>query len=155
MDKFHKILIQVDEKDHWEFPPKSAKGTSYSELEEIKVLLDEIFEISLDFDKNVQDASFLTNIGELDDRYYNRKTKSGAVVYKYAFRFSNFGRLYTVIGNHNKDQGITLKIEKAKNFLEQKGFVYIPLEILNVKYDGVNEPFEKGLTWWTRYFDYL
>jgi len=155
MNEYHEILIQCDQKNHWEFPPSSAIGTDFKELEQIKISLDKIFEITLDFDRNVQDASFMTDIGELNEKYYNRETGTGAIIYKYGFRFSNFGRLYSIVENGKSELEITNKIEKAKKLLKQEGFVFIPKEHLEFEYDGVNEPFEKGLTWWTRYFDYL
>ena len=99
--ELHDFLISVDEKDNWYFP-KNDKVTYeeiWEKMEKAKRLIEEKLKIKIDVDKSVQDASFTTDLGLLDESWYDRKTRTGALVYKFAFRFSNFGKMFTLHGN--------------------------------------------------------
>ena len=151
----HDLLISADEKGQWEYPKGFKWNKRMKILQEIKSELDEVFDFQLDIDCNVQDASFTTDIGLLDESSYNRKTQSGLLNYIFSFRFSNFGNFYIVDEINNSNKVYTNKIDKCIEILNSKGFILINSSELNEEYNGINKPFEKELTWWTRYFDYL
>jgi hypothetical protein len=151
-----RILLEADEKGHWEFPPNSAQGTSMEEIDAMLPDLERVLGVKLDVDRNVQDASFLTDVGYLDDRSYDREKGCGALCYLFSFRFSNFGRMFTLFGSCLDDGGGTfIKAMAARRYIEAEGFTFVDADELEEFYDGKNEPFDNKLTWWTRFFDYL
>lgn len=151
-----RILLSADEKGHWEFPPRSAVGTTMEEIDAMLPELESVFGLKLDVDRNVQDASFITDVGYLDDRYFDREKGSGALSYLFCFRFSNFGKLFTLFGS-DLDEGsdTSAKVATAKQYIDSQGFVFVDADELEEIYDGKNEPFDGKLTWWIRFFDYL
>jgi len=153
--EIHSYLLSVDEKGNWEYPKDGRWDIPFSEVESIKPELERITGVTLDIDKNVQDASFLTDLGLLDDRYFDRKKGVGSLSYMFSIRFSNFGRMFTVIGTEWPENNEKYNLDKVIEFLIEKGYKYIPEVELSEPYDGVNEPFEPNLTWWIRYFEYL
>ena len=154
--QLHDFLLSVDEKDNWEFPQNSKYDVTFVEVESLKVELESIVGKKLDIDNNLQDASFMTDVGILDEKHYDRKTGTGAIIHLFAIRFSNFGRMFTVHGSEFLSHKVEYNLEKAIIFLERKNFKYIPAEELDVPYDGINKHHGyDGLTWWVRYFDYI
>ena len=91
------ILIAADRLGEWEFP-SDIKESLWPAVDALLAELESITGYELDIDRNVQDASFLTDIGLLDSRYYDRAKRSGAIYFIFSFRFSNFGRLFTLHG---------------------------------------------------------
>lgn len=153
--EIHNILILVDEKDNWEYPKKFRWDKRMKLIQEFKKDFESVFKFELDIDKNVQDASFTTDLGLLDDKFYDRKTGTGSLRYIFSFRFSNFGNLFTILNMPDTCEEYYKEILTCKKMLNDLGFIFIDLSELDVIYDGLNEPYENGLTWWTRYFDYL
>ena len=153
--EIHDYLISVDEIGNWEFPKGGRWDIPFNEVMSIKPDLEIISGVTLDIDKNVQDASFLTDIGLLDDRYYDREKGSGALSYLFSIRFSNFGRMFTLIGSEWPENEKKYNLSKVIEYLQERDYKYIPEAELDEPYDGINEPFEPNLTWWIRYFDYL
>ncbi len=153
--EIHNILISADEKARWEYPKKFRWNKRMKLIQEFKKEFESVFKFQLDIDKNVQDASFTTDLGLIDETYYDRKTGTGALSYKFAFRFSNFGNLYTVLNMPDLNSEYYKEILICREILKDSEFIFIDSSELDEEYDGVNEPYEKGLTWWIRYFDYL
>ncbi len=153
--EIHSFLLSVDEKGNWEYPKDGRCDISFKDVESIKPELERIMGVTLDIDKNVQDASFLTDLGLLDDRNYDREKGAGLISYLFSIRFSNFGRMFTIISSEWPENKEKYNLSKVIKYLEGKKYKYIPEAELNETYDGVNEPFEPKLTWWIRYFDYL
>ena len=151
----HDYLKSVDVEGHWEYPPDMSYVCTFENLNRLKEKLEKLASFSLDIDENVQDASFITDIGILNENYYDRKSRSGAIVYHFAFRFSNFGNMFTLI--LSEDFGVEEKynLKECTSYLISCGLKYIPASELHVDYDGLNKPHKKGFTWWVRYFDYL
>ena len=67
--ELHKYLVEVDELGNWEFPKDGRWDTPFKEIKAVKENIENIIGSSLDLDSNVQDASFLTDLGILDERY--------------------------------------------------------------------------------------
>ena len=151
----HEYLKSVDVEGHWEFPPGTSYTCTFENLLSFKERLEKLTSSTLDIDKNVQDASYITDIGILNERYYDRKKQSGVIVYHFAFRFSNFGNMFTLM--LSKDFGVEEKynLKECISYLTSCGLKYIPESELQTDYDGINKPHRKGFTWWVRYFDYL
>jgi len=66
-------------------------------------------------------------------------------------RFSWFSKLFTIFGDRWTEYDVSGVLE----LLQENGFVYVPSGEIDEPYDGINDPFENGITWWIRYFDYL
>ena len=154
------ILTAADRLDEWEFP---ANGYDYdslwAELDAIAPQLESIVGFTLDVDRNVQDASFLTDVGLLDNRYYNRQLHSGVIHYIFSFRFSNFSRLFTLHGAEWEQRYDELRLGECLRLLRDNNFIYVPADALDSPYDGVNgsdNPISGSpMTWWIRFFDYI
>jgi hypothetical protein len=126
-----------------------------NQIIELKLSFEDVFKFKLDIDKNVQDASFTADLGLLDDNYFDRVKGTGVIIYHFSFRFSNFGNLYTLINPPSEKSKYYKEILHCQMILKNTGFIFIDANELDELYDGLNQPFEPGLTWWTRYFDYL
>ena len=154
----HEILTAADRLNEWEFP--SDDNVDLWPL--VDPLISELEAITghkLDVDRNVQDASFMTDVGLLDDRYYDRTSGTGAIYHVFAFRFSNFGRLFTLHGAEWEQRFDELNLGQCLDLIRSRGFVYVAVDDLDVAYDGVNgadNPISgTPLTWWIRFFDYI
>lgn len=159
MDKdTHSILVSADRLNEWEFP-SDAEGDPWAEIEALLPALESLTGQTLDVDRNVQDASFLTDVGLLSDRHYDRTTGTGCIYYVFAFRFSNFGRLFTLHGGEWEDRCQEFRLYDALDLIKSRGFVYVKAYDLDSPYDGVNGPDNpicgSPLTWWIRFFDYI
>jgi hypothetical protein len=159
MDKeTHDILVTADRLNEWEFPSDSADDL-WAEIDALLPMLESLTCRKLDVDRNVQDASFLTDIGLLSDRYYDRKTGTGVIYYIFAFRFSNFGRLFTLHGGEWEERHQEFHLTECTELIKSRGFVYVRAEDLESPYDGINgsdNPIDGSpLTWWIRFFDYI
>jgi len=146
--ELHAFLKSCDVKDAWEYPPGADWEKAIAEVERLKPELERILGINLRLDKNVQDASFFADLGLL----IQEPSPTGVIYlsYQVCFRFSWFAKMFTIFGSKWEQ----FDTSGANAFLKENGFTYIPSSELDTPYDGVNEPFEEGLTWWTRYFDY-
>jgi len=146
-------LIALDEPGRLEFPANRASSFSWSFVDSALLDLSRITGRQLDVDRNVQDASFLTDIGLLDERGWNRITGTGTIAYEFAFRLSNFGHLFSVHGTRLSqwkdvcDLGVQL--------LSARGGRYVPCDALQQAYDGPNADVLVNETWWTRFFEYV
>jgi hypothetical protein len=159
MDKdTHDILVDADRLNEWEFPSDSIDDL-WADIEALLPMLESITCRKLDVDRNVQDASFLTDIGLLSDRYYDRKKRAGVIYYMFSFRFSNFGRLFTLHGGESGERYQEFHLSECIDLIKSRGFVYIRADDLDSPYDGINgsdNPISGSpLTWWIRFFDYI
>src|SRR5207245_2128784 len=126
-----------DRLNEWEFPTDNTVDI-WPIVDSLVAELESITGHQLDVDRNVQDASFLTDVGLLDYRYYNRATKSGAIYYIFSFRFSNFGRLFTLHGGEWEKRFDELNLRACCDLILSRGFVYVASDDLDTAYDGVN-----------------
>lgn len=154
----HEILNAADHLNEWEFPSDDNVDL-WPVIDTLVPELEAVTGLALDVDRNVQDASFMTDIGLLNDRYYNRITGTGAIYYVFAFRFSNFGRLFTLHGGEWQPRFDELNLGRCVELIRSRGFVYIAADDLDSAYDGSNgidNPISGSpLTWWIRFFDYI
>ncbi len=161
MDKaVHDILIAADRLDQWEFPTDGDTYNSlWSDLDALIPQLELQIGFPLDVDRNVQDASFLADVGLLDSQYFDRVSGSGAIVYVFSFRFSNFSRLFTLHGAEWQERYDELRLSDCLNLLSDHNFWYVPADALDSTYDGINGTDNpicgSPLTWWIRFFDYI
>jgi hypothetical protein len=103
---------------------------------------------------HTQDAFFSIGLSAK----WDVKDHSGKVSYTWhaTVRFSDFGQLFTILGNNHVLPNI-----KVIKYLEKQGFIYIPKEILELPYEGRNKEaldrysLERKHTWFNRYFDYI
>lgn len=149
-ERIHALLISVDEAGAWEQPRGLDHKGYWAELEALQPLVERVVSQPCCFDRHVQDASFLTTLCTVpvmrNDQY---------PVSDWCIRFSNFGRLFTLLGAAIDDPSRKDQQQKLITLLESRGFAYVPEDALSELYDGVNPPYQDDLTWWIRYFDYL
>lgn len=152
------ILNSADRLGEWEFP-SDDKEDLWPILDSLASELESITGYRLDVDRNVQDASFMTDVGLLDDRYYNRALGTGVIYYIFSFRFSNFSRLFTLHGGEWEKRFEELNLGRCIDLIREHGFVYIAADALDSPYDGINGANNpicgSPLTWWIRFFDYI
>ncbi|AZZ92805.1 hypothetical protein EUZ85_19575 [Hahella sp. KA22] len=152
--RIHTLLLSADVRGSWEYPPDFNWESSVREIEKHKGALENIMSAELELDANAQDASFFADIYQLETSY----AASGApqaVIYHFALRFSNYGRLFTLLNESACDNVEQRQLQSCIAYLEAQGYVYIPVSELDCPYDGVNAGEISPITWWTRYFDYL
>lgn len=153
----HDILTAADRLGEWEFPSDDNVDL-WPVIDSLAAELEKITGYKLDVDRNVQDASFMTDIGLLDDRYYNRAAGTGVIYYIFSFRFSNFARLFTLHGDEWEQRYEELGLARCIAVIRSRGFVYVAADALESPYDGINgtnNPIAGSpLTWWIRFFDY-
>ncbi|MEM7736232.1 MAG: hypothetical protein AAF267_10620 [Deinococcota bacterium] len=123
-------------------------------LEEITSLESTLKQYGIDpYILHEQDAFFSVELSARMDV----KHVSGEVLATWhaMIRFSDFGRLFTLIGNN----GVFPNPETI-DYLEERGFIYIPREVLELPYEGHNQEVMNRCspgrehTWFNRYFDY-
>ncbi|MEM6427645.1 MAG: hypothetical protein AAF708_00285 [Deinococcota bacterium] len=94
-----------------------------------------------------QDASFYGDLKKVKD--YD---------HWFSMRFSYFGRLFTVRGTPQSYLD-SLPLTEIINLLEDMKFVYVPMEILELPYEGPNKVWriadDQPPQWWDRYFSYV
>lgn len=159
MDKTtRQILNSADRLGEWEFP-SDDKDHLWPIVDSLVCKIESMTGYELDVDRNVQDASFMTDVGLLDKRYYNRATGTGVIYYIFSFRFSNFGRLFTLHGSEWEERFEELALGRCIDLIREHGFVYVAADALDAHYDGINgvdNPIcGSPLTWWIRFFDYI
>lgn len=154
----HQILTAADRLNEWEFPSVDNVDL-WPIIDSLVHELEAVTRHTLDVDRNVQDASFMTDVGLLDDRHYDRKTGTGAICYVFSFRFSNFGRLFTLHGGEWEQRFEEFNLGKCFELIRARGFVYVAADDLDTAYDGINGPNNPidgtPLTWWIRFFEYI
>lgn len=147
--KLRELLLMNDIQGSWETPPGADWTVEISRIRELIPVLESSLQTSLRLDDGVQDASFIADVGVL-----SKLPDANGVIhlcYRICVRFSWFGGLFSIYGE-NFDEYNTLE---AIRVLSGHGYTYVPAAELDDPYDGLNEPYEKGMTWWVRYFDYL
>ena len=149
----YELLISIDEKGQWEVPRSFRWRKLIKKVVSFKNDFEKIFGFKLDLDKQVQDASFIADLRLLEERKDSARTVF--LSYTFCFRFSNFGNLFTVMNMPKEKEKYYSEIMACRQILDENGYIYIDQDELEEIYDGVNEPYEEGLTWWTRFFDYL
>lgn len=147
-----KLLESADHKTACEFPPEFDYRASMKRVEELKPKLDTILGRSLELDKNVQDASFFTELSILEP------PTAGLNIYQcvLGIRFSSFGNLFTVWSTSIAEKVDEAKVAGVIAETEAAGFIYIDAETLEEKYTGKNQYLAGNIeNWRERFFDYL
>lgn len=141
-------LKRMDEYGALEKPSNSSTGASMDDLKAAQQALNERFDLHLHSDIS-QDASFVGDIDQILDREH-----------WFSMRFSKFGRLFTIRGTPQSYID-SFPVDEVIKLLEDMKFVYVPMEILELPYEGPNEDYlfrlandEKPPLWWDRYFSY-
>lgn len=137
-------LRDFDEIDAYESPSQGIAELP-GNVRRFQATLREKFDLDLKLSV-MQDAAFYA--------YLSSRGDSGKRLH---IRFSNFGRLATIILRDDSRPDLH---EMLVNLLEEYGFIYVPLEILDLAYTGPNKDFSKIVgkenpTWWDRYFNYI
>lgn len=147
--ELHELLKSCDVLGAWESPPDANWEQSISEVNRLKVDIERVLGVSTLLDDQIQDASFFADLSVLKQQ----PSSKGSLVFSHdiCLRFSWFSKLVTIFGDRWREYDVFGILE----LLQENGFVYVPAGEVDELYDGINEPFESGITWWIRYFDYL
>lgn len=127
--------------------PKDESGLTLiaQDFKRAHQLLDERFALGFQCDV-IQDASFHGYLRKVKD-YDNWLS----------IRFSHFGRFIAVHGTPQSYVD-SLPVAEIIQLLEDMNFVYVPMEILELPYEGPNNvgriADDQPPQWWDRYFSY-
>jgi hypothetical protein len=94
--ELQQTLLALDEPGLNWCPRDPGSSFSWELVESLHADLSRLAGRTLDIDEHVQYASFITDIGWLDEEWWDRSQDQGARVYELAFRFSQFGFLVAV-----------------------------------------------------------
>ena len=138
-----KLLLKYDKPGEFEYPADFSYDGYLARFYHFAAVLCENKIRFYKTDTTTQDASFIAQI-----IIRQRHTDEG--IYQAVIRFSNFGRLVSICENTNELPEKELII----SLLEKEGFEFIPYDILDRKYDGINKDNVFG-SWFIKYFDYI
>jgi hypothetical protein len=145
------LLLTLDDIEHCEYPPDFDYREAMRRVESLKPELDRIVGEPFKLDKNVQGASFFTDLTLID-----KKTIDPKYIYiLLGVRFSCFGNLFAIWNSSPSESISREKIGAIIKAVEAYGFVYVDEESLNEPYSGNNKYLQHLNNWWYRYFDYL
>lgn len=96
-------------------------------------------------DMNVQDASFFTEL------HVHEPPRNRVIETRVGVRFSSFARFFAVWGCSSSHPLTNDMRQRIIEFLCERGFVYVPPEVLEQPY---RDP-KMFRVWWLRFFDYL
>lgn len=147
--ELHQLLLKNDVQGQWEYPPGANWSREISRVRELVPELESTLHSTLRLDEGIQDASFFADVGVLE-----KQPRSDGIVhhrYRICIRFSWFGDMFTIWGENVSEYNTS----EAIRVLRERGYKFVPASELDEPYDGVNKPYESGLTWWVRYFDWL
>jgi hypothetical protein len=133
---------EVPRDDYPSFPWQSYR----SEITAIQQWADTELGLKLAADGSIQDASFFEQLSVRNQETY------------LSIRFSNFGKLYTVstFGVLEADKIKAFRIADLQTIIDSFGWIFVPAEELNTRYDGKHREFVKmKASWWLRFFDYV
>lgn len=155
-ERTHEILLRNDSATHWEYPPDVDWSDACDRVSRFRTAAEAVLGQPLTEDTGVQDASYFAELYLPRERLMPH---GGLEVRKnLAIRFSNFGRMATILADEQVSSLDRYPVDRLVGLLQEHGFTYIDARALNEPYDGkadaswhVGGPF----TWWLRYFDYL
>jgi hypothetical protein len=113
-------------------------------------LLEEFCGREFALDDQVQDATYFASL-VIEKREETPFPHVTAVI---EIPFSNFGNLFTLAGNSQKETLEQSVIADIVSRLESFGFRFVDGRSLDEPYDGPNASFH-GATWRDRFFNYL
>jgi hypothetical protein len=139
-EQFYNLLVGNDDTE-WEFPKGFDFHTADKQFLALLELIKTVANISsFEHGSEIQDASFHGKI--------IFKMKNSNISFQ--LRVSNFGKLVTIL---NLCQALSEEQEVIKSLLADRGYHFLPEEILSENYDGRLDRL-KG-TWFKRFFDYI
>lgn len=130
------LLRAVDDPENCEYHPDFDYDEAMQRVQSLKPELDRIAGEPFWIDKNVQDASFFTNL-ILKDRK-NVSSKKTLIYTLLGVRFSYFGNLFTIWSSSPSERLDKEKVEAIIKTVEARGFVYIDEASLAEPYSGSN-----------------
>jgi hypothetical protein len=157
--EIRELLLSVDDPNEWEFPKVFNYYEAIGKVKQVKPLIENVINQTLQIDESVQDASFFTELFILDES--QRKFRDAGLSHMhyvdFAIRFSAFGSLVSIYcSRNNSDYLDKYPIEKVLKILKESGYVFVESSHLQEPYDGLHKSLRNsGSSWWIRYFDYL
>ena len=142
------LLQASDDSTNFEAPPGFDWGGAILEVRGLQLKLELILQRKLELDDQVQDASFFADLS------YSQRVASDSIDLVFCFRFSSFGRLFTVYDTCSEELRFPEPIiHRVIEIVEQEGHHYVDSETLDKPYSGTNLYFV-GKSWWYRFFDH-
>jgi len=139
------LLIAVDTTGE---PPSYGWTAEFDRVRAVQSALERIAGRRFDLDENVQDATFFTELA-----IHVPGREAGWIDTVFAIRFSAFGRLFTNWSHGPERLPEAVEAELIRT-VEAAGFRFVPPAAANELYTG-RYPGWHGMTWWSRFFDYL
>jgi hypothetical protein len=142
-------LRQHDDGAGWEAPSGFDRAEAEQQFRALVAAVEHVVGTPLHAESGsqIQDASFLGQIALACTPLVKDPTMPGPVM----LRVSNWGEMATVSDEEalNADG-----LAQITDLLAQRGYVYIPPQILALPYDG-KLPTKGAISWWLRFFDWL
>ena len=145
-NKLLKILAAADDPIHVEYPPDFDWQEAMKKVRDIRPVLEHIAGRALEFDDQVQDATYFAafSITEPIEGKSNNRREA------FAIYFSRFGHLVAV---WNDGIVATPTLEKIIGKMKDQGFVVVDAKQLEEPYTGCHPGFA-GARWLDRFFNY-
>jgi hypothetical protein len=148
-ERYLAILRQHDDGAGWEAPSSFDHAAAEQQFRALVAAVEHAVETPLraESGRQIQDASFLGQISLACTPLVKDPTMPGPVI----LRVSNWGEMATV----SDEEALTADgLAQIKDLLAQRGYVYVPPQILALPYDG-KLPTKGAVSWWLRFFDWL
>ncbi|MBC7806911.1 MAG: hypothetical protein H7145_12260 [Akkermansiaceae bacterium] len=149
-EQMRQWLREADDSEELDCPATFDYEAAIREVEFIKPRLERIVGRELQIDRDVQDASFFTDLGwiQLSDKSPTWNTI-------FAVRFSTFGKLTTIWSVCPDDQKVSQNVMvRVTKELLASGYRHVDKPLLCERYDG-RHPLSANANWFNRFFDYI
>jgi hypothetical protein len=152
------LLHELDDPQHLEHPANYEHANTRALFDDLVRGLDVAFDCACDADRYVQDASHHARV--------IIPAHATATGHNLVVSISNFGQLATVSidypGSYGRVEFDALldrrDADRLDALLSELGYRIVSEEPLWTRYDGpspIDDGSDLGVTWWTRFFDYL
>ena len=136
METLTHLLRRLDDPVRAEAPAGFDRSNAIARFREFATELAEASTVELVSDTRIEDASFFA------DLWFG----AGAL------RFSCFGDMIALTPDAEPPPSL---LEHIRKLATRHGYVFVPTDVLEQPYTGINPGVTGIRDWWIRYFDYL
>ena len=140
---YAQLLAQHDHPTHWKYPPGFDYKVAIARFKQFVADLSTALGQSVPSETGVhiQDASFHSQV------FLPLPGGRQGLI-----RFSNFGNMATVGDGEPVPESI---MSVVLELFARHGYTYVPADVLDADYIGLNPGVSGIRTWWIRYFDWV